>query len=161
ARLLEAILSDAYGAQNLALEGAYPADLLFANPQFLRPARRALGSGQRHIGLYVADLLRAPDGSWQVLADRVDRPAGIGYALENRRILSRVFPEGFRAAAIRPLRPFFELWQSALAESAPLPSANPRIVLMTAGPQAETYFEHIYLARELGLALAEGADLTA
>lgn len=161
AQLLEAILADAYGAQELPLSGAYPAALLYANPQFLRAARWSLGAGRRHIGLYVADLLRAPDGSWQVLADRVDRPAGLGYALENRRILSRVFPEGFRAAAIRPLRPFFELWQSALADAALLASANPRIVLLTPGPQSETYFEHIYLARELGFGLVEGADLTA
>src|SRR6266481_146220 len=87
ARLVEAVLKDIYGAQDLLKQGLYPADLVFANPGFLRPARWALPKGQTHLGLYVADLLRGPDGAWQVLADRIDMPAGAGYVLENRRVL--------------------------------------------------------------------------
>ena len=63
---------------------------------------------------YAADLIRGPDGAWQVLADRTDQPAGLGYALENRRMMARVLPEMFRSMEVAQLRPFFDAWQDTL-----------------------------------------------
>ncbi len=160
ARLIEAILADAYGAQNLVCQGAYPSYLLHANPEFLRPCRNALPDGRRHMGLGVVDLIRTPDGRWQVLSDRTQAPAGIGFALENRRVLARTFPEGLRSASVRPLQPFFDLWTAVMGEQAQGGNINPRGVVLSAGPTEDNYFEHIYLARQLGLMLTEGADLT-
>src|SRR5262245_61322669 len=74
--------------------------------------------------------------------------------------MARVLPESFRACGVRRLNAFFDRWQASLAAAAPRNKDNPRIVLLTPGPYAETYFEHVYLARQLGLTLAEGADLT-
>jgi len=160
ARLVEAVLADAYGPQELVRQGAYPSYLLHANPEFLRPCRGALPRGRRQMGLFVMDLIRTPDGRWQLLSDRTQAPAGIGFALENRRVLARTFPEGLRSVSVRPLQPFFDLWAAVLAEQTQGGATNPRGVVLSAGPSGENYFEHIYLARQLGLLLTEGADLT-
>jgi uncharacterized circularly permuted ATP-grasp superfamily protein/uncharacterized alpha-E superfamily protein len=160
ARLVEAILADAYGPQRFVRDGLYPSYLLHANPEFLRPCRYALAEGRRHLGLYVVDLIRTPDGHWRVLADRTQAPAGIGFALENRRVLARTFPEGLRSASVRPLQPFFDLWQAVLSEQGASANTNPRGVVLSSGPLGDNYFEQIYLARQLGLILTEGADLT-
>ncbi|WP_439576721.1 circularly permuted type 2 ATP-grasp protein [Elioraea sp.] len=161
ARLLAAILADLYGPQRLLAEGALPPALVFANPGFLRPCRTPSPSQPASLHLIAADLVRGPDGDWRVLADRTGAPNGIGFARENRRMVARTMPEGFRISQVRELRPFFELWNDALQRLAPSGVANPRIGLLTAGTVHETWFEHLFLSRELGLVLVEGADLTA
>jgi uncharacterized alpha-E superfamily protein len=108
--------------------------------------------------MYGCELARAPDGSWQVLADRTQAPAGAGYLLENRIVLSRTFPEAYRACKVRRLAPDFMLLRQNLSQLAKRES--PRAVLLTPGSFNETYFEHAYLARYLGYTLAEGGDLT-
>jgi uncharacterized alpha-E superfamily protein len=95
-----------------------------------------------------------------VLSDRAQSPSGTGYALENRIVLSRVFPEQFRECQIHRLAPFFRILRDNLRRLAPQNQDNPNIVLLTPGPYNETYFEHAYLARYLGLILVEGGDLT-
>jgi uncharacterized alpha-E superfamily protein len=108
--------------------------------------------------MYGCELARSPDGSWLVLADRTQAPAGAGYLLENRIVLSRTFPEAYRACKVRRLAPDFLLLRQNLSRIAKRES--PRAVLLTPGPFNETYFEHAYLARYLGYTLAEGGDLT-
>ncbi|MCA3248653.1 MAG: circularly permuted type 2 ATP-grasp protein [Azospirillum sp.] len=161
ATLLDRVLADLYGPQNLLKERLLPPALVHANPGFLRPCHGIVpANGAPFVHFYAADLARGEDGKWRVCADRVNAPSGAGYALENRNVLMRTLPELFQAGHVRRLGPFFELWQSALAALAPRHRENPRIVLLTPGPYSETYFEHVYLARQLGLTLAEGADLT-
>jgi uncharacterized circularly permuted ATP-grasp superfamily protein len=105
AGLLEAILADLYGPQDLLAEGALPPDLVFGNPAFLRPCRVTDRAPQsRALYFYAADLLRGPDGVWRVLADHTGQVSGLAYALENRRILSRVVPELFQSQKICQLR---------------------------------------------------------
>jgi uncharacterized circularly permuted ATP-grasp superfamily protein/uncharacterized alpha-E superfamily protein len=159
ARLLEAILSDLYGPQDLLAEGAIPPDLVFANPAFLRACRATDGVRRdRHLRFYAADLLRGPDGVWRVLADRTDQISGIAYALENRRILSRVVPELFQSQKIQQLRPFLDICGEAL--QALTPGDGSSVALLTAGHADPLWFEHVLLARELSIALVEGGDLT-
>jgi uncharacterized circularly permuted ATP-grasp superfamily protein len=113
--------------------------------------------------VYAADLLRAPDGAWRVLADRTGLAAGIGYAQENRRLLARVLPEAFATLRLRPLAPFFERWQDALSGLAPAgtePGRSPAVALLTPGTGSPHWVEHMRLSRELGCALVEGGDLT-
>lgn len=161
ARLLNLVLADIYGSQRLLKEGLYPAPLVYANPRFLRACRGvAPAKDGPFLQFYAADLVRGPDQVWRVLADRADAPSGAGYALENRVVLARTLPEAFRAVPVRRLKPFFEAWQASLQALAPRHPDNPRIVLLTSGPLTETYFEHVYLARELGIPVVEGADLT-
>ncbi|GAB4179287.1 MAG: circularly permuted type 2 ATP-grasp protein [Thalassobaculales bacterium] len=160
ARLLNAVLADLYGPQLLLREGLLPPATVYANPQFLRAMRPADWRDARPwLTVHAADLVRGRDGRWRVAADRTQAPAGLGYALENRRVLARALPEPFQYMAVRQLRPFFEAWQAALRQLAG-DTENPRAVLLTPGPYNETYFEQVYLARELGLQLVEGADLT-
>ncbi len=160
ARLLDAILADVYGPQRLLRDGLLPAELVFAHPSYLRPCHGARVAEASWLQLYAADLARAPDGQWWVLADRTQAPSGAGYALENRLVVSRTLSEAFREGRVERLAGFFQRLRDTLRALAPHPRDNPRIALLTPGPYNETYFEHAYLARYLGLSLVEGGDLT-
>lgn len=188
AELIEAILRDVYGPQTLLAEGHLPPVAVFANDGFLRACHtdRAPHPGRRFMDFYAADLVRGPDGAWRVLADRTVGAAGIAYALENRQVVSRVIPEVYRGTQMRPLRPFFDVWQGVLqqmghanatigrfqqaqvqAQQQSLfaglivpPQIGPGIALLTPGTRSRHWFEHMMLARELSCALVESGDLT-
>jgi uncharacterized circularly permuted ATP-grasp superfamily protein/uncharacterized alpha-E superfamily protein len=158
AQLLNLVLEDLYGPQSLVADGHFPAALLYANPAFLRPLVGVRVPRQSYLHMLAVDLARSADGQWWVLADRTQAPAGSGYALENRTIVSDVLPDVFRTSNVLRLAPFFRAQREALINLAQCD--NPRIVLLTPGPHNETYFEHSYIARYLGFTLVEGADLT-
>jgi uncharacterized circularly permuted ATP-grasp superfamily protein/uncharacterized alpha-E superfamily protein len=158
AELLNRLLADLYGPQEIIKAGRLPAELIFANPEFLRPLAGVQVPLQSHLHLLAVDLARSPDGQWWVLSQRSQSPSGAGYALENRTIVSEALPDVFRQSNVRRLAPFFRAQRDALTGLAG--TDNPRIVLLTPGLYNETYFEHSYLARYLGLTLVEGADLT-
>ncbi len=172
ATLLNRILLDVYGPQRLLAEGRLPPALVHGHAGFLRPVH-----GMRHqddiaLHFYALDLARAPDGRWWALSDRTQAPSGAGYALENRAVISRTFPELLREQNVRNLGPFFDTMRASLehwgrqcaahgAGAQPLrPGEAPMMVLLTPGPLNETYYEHAYLARYLGLPLVQGSDLT-
>lgn len=160
ATLLNAILTDSYGPQELIRKGDMPAAMVLAQPAYLRPCHGIKSTHIKPLQVYGADIARAPDGRWWVLADRTQIPTGAGYALENRLITSRLLPEVFRDARVRRLAGFFRQMQQSLAALARRPTGDPRVVLLTPGPYNETYFEQAYLARYLGYTLVEGEDLT-
>lgn len=158
ARLLNAILADLYGPQALLREGRIPAALVFGNPHFLRPCHDITPRDGTYLHFYAADLGRGADGRWRVLGDRTQAPSGVGYALENRIVLTRCLPELFRACHVHRLAAYFQAAHDSLVGRTL--RENPRIVLMSPGPSSEGYFAHSYLARYLGYTLAEGGDLT-
>lgn len=160
AKLLNLILADLYGEQRLLTQGWLPPALVYGHAGFLRPCRGTLSPGGIFLHLFAADLARSPDGGWWVLADRTQAPSGAGYALENRLVISRVFPELFRDLKVHHLAGFFRTLQDSLSHWAPHGDEQPFVVLLTPGPANETYFEHAYLARYLGFPLVEGHDLT-
>jgi len=160
ATLLNAILRDLYGPQKLLRDRVLPSELIYPHPGFLRECSNAKLPGDTYLHLYGVDLARAPDGRWWVLADRTQTPSGAGYALENRLVASRVLPDVFETAHVHRLATFFQKYRDALRQLVPTQRENPRIVLLTAGPYNETYFEHAFLARYLGYTLVEGGDLT-
>ncbi len=160
ATLLNKILVDLYGEQRMLKEGLLPAPLVFGHAGFLRPCRGARPPGEVMLHLYAADIARSPDGRWWVIDDRTQAPSGAGYALENRIIISRAFPQLFRDLKVQHLAHFFATLRDSLAHWAPQDKVAPFTVLLTPGPHNETYFEHAYLARYLGLPLVEGSDLT-
>lgn len=161
ARLLEAILADLYGPQRLIEERLLPPYLVLGNPAFLRPLRRVRPPGNApYLHVYAADLVRWPGGEWRVFADRTQAAAGVGYALHHRSVLARIFPEAFRGLQVRRLQSFTELWQTSLRGIGGTLAAAPHIVLLTPGPYNDAYFEHVLLARELGITLVQSADLT-
>jgi uncharacterized circularly permuted ATP-grasp superfamily protein/uncharacterized alpha-E superfamily protein len=158
ARLLNAILADVYGPQRLLKEGHLPAAAVFANPHFLRACHGVRPRDGIFLHVYAADLGRGPDGRWWVLADRTQAPSGVGFALENRVVLSRCLPELFHEFNVSRLANYFQAMHDSLV--ARTNRDDPRIVLLTPGPGSEGYFAHAYLARYLGYTLAEGGDLT-
>jgi len=159
ARLLDALLADIYGPQRLLSEGLVPPELVFGHPNYLWPCQSIVPRGGNWLHIYAADLARAPDGRWWVLADRTQAPSGAGYALENREIVEQVLPEAIRKLEVKRIAGVFsELREQLLSHGDP--GENPLAVILTPGPFNETYFEHAYLARQLGIPLAEGSDLT-
>ena len=161
AALLNAMLADLYGDQTLLSEGLLPPSLVFGQHGYLWPCRGIKPIGGTWLHNYAVDLARSPDGQWWVIADRTQAPSGAGYALENRLVVSQVFPEMFRELHVQHLADFFHDQQDGLAALAPVEgNEQPHIVLLTPGPYNETYFEHAYLSRYLGFPLVEGQDLT-
>jgi len=159
AQLLNALLADLYGAQRTIAEGVVPAELAFGHPNFLWSVHGTRPFADCWLHLYAADLARAPDGRWWVLGDRTQTPSGPGYALENRAIIARVLPELVNELSVRPLAAFFQALHEGLMGLAEEEGA-PLIVVLTPGPFNETYFEHAFLARHMGLPLVQGQDLT-
>jgi len=157
ATLLNAVLADLYGPQALLAQGALPAEIPFGHPNFLWPCVGVRPPQDRWLSLYAADLARSADGRWWVLADRTQAPSGPGYALENRQIVRRAFPHLAQSMDVRPLGAFFATLREELLRGA---GDEPVAVVLSAGSFNETYFEHAYLARQLGFPLVEGHDLT-
>jgi uncharacterized circularly permuted ATP-grasp superfamily protein/uncharacterized alpha-E superfamily protein len=160
AALLNRILVDIYGEQKLLARGLLPPELVLGMPGFLRPLHGVKLPGGIALHLAAADLARAPGGGFWVLGDRTQTPSGSGYALENRIVISRTLPTVFHDCRVQRLASYFRTLRDSLLSLAPRGRESPRIVLLTPGPHNETYFEHAYLARYLGFALVEGADLT-
>ena len=158
AELLEAVLADSYGPGTLTRDGRLPAALIAGNPEFLRPLVGIEPPGGAHLRFYAVDVGRGADGRWWVLNDRAQAPSGAGYAIENRLALSRAIPDIYRTARVERVAPFFQALQAELFGLNRRDDA--RIGLLTPGPMNETYFEHAYLARYLGLLLVEGEDLS-
>lgn len=176
ATLLNQILGDIYGDQKILSDGLLPAALIHGHAGFLRPCHGIRQSDGVALHLYAVDLARAPNGRWWVVADRTQAPSGAGYALENRVVISRAFPEMFRDLRVQHLAGFFDTLRDSLAHWGRICAANrgdgaqespalrdgepPMIVLLTPGPYNETYYEQTFLARHLGYPLVEGKDLT-
>ena len=157
AELLERVLQDIYGEGRLIASGALPAAAVAGSSEYLRPVCGIKPPGGRFLSIYAADIGRGPDGRWWVLSDRTQAPSGMGYALENRLVLSRAFSSIYKSMNVERLAPFFEAFRDALRASAD--RDEPRIGLLTPGTFSETYFEHATLARYLGFLLVEGDDL--
>ena len=157
--VLNHVLTNLHGSRSLITSNVLPADMVYANPHFLRPCTAIRQRKDQHLVLYGVDIARNPAGQWWVVDDRTQAPSGAGYALENRVVMSRTFPNLFRQCGVQRLAMFFSKLRETLAHLAPQGRDNPRIVLLTPGPYNETYFEHAYLARYLGFTLAEGGDL--
>ncbi|MBY4705877.1 MULTISPECIES: circularly permuted type 2 ATP-grasp protein [Ralstonia] len=166
ARLLNAIVADTYGPQSLLAQGLVPPALVFGHPGYLRAVRGYTPPGGHYLQIVAVDLARAPDGTWTVVGHRTEAPSGLGYALENRLIVSSLFADAFRELHATRLAPTYSQLIGALAAAAHTTmrgdeaGGSPHIVLLTPGPFSETYFEHAFLARYLGVTLAEGKDLT-
>ena len=148
AHLLDRVLADLYGPQRLLRQGHLPARLVLANPTFLRPCH-GLPAGNRLI-LYAADMVRTQTGSLCILRDRTQAPTGVGYALENRLVVSQVFGEPFHRNNTLRLASFFRTLRDTLTALAPKVREHPRIVLQSSGAFSPTYFEQAFLAQYLG-----------
>ena len=171
ATLMNRLLIDVYGEQKMLAERLLPPALIHGHAGFLRPCHGMQHKDGVALHFYAIDLARAPNGGWWAVADRTQAPSGAGYALENRSVISRTFPDLLRDLNVQHLAGFFDTLRDSLATWGSQCAANghgiplrgseaPLIVLLTPGPYNETYYEQAYLARYLGLPLVEGSDLT-
>jgi len=158
AELLDAILADVYGAQQLLARRHLPAAAIYAHAEYLRPLVGTPGLSAR-LFLAGTDLGRDGSGEWKVIADRTQAPSGAGYAMQNRRVVSRVLPEIYSAAPLHRLTPFFHAVRAALLDAAPRQAEDPRVVLLSPGTHSETAFDQAFVASLLGFPLLEGSDL--
>ncbi len=116
-----------------------------------------MGGNYLHIAAF--DLARGPKGAWSVVGQRTQAPSGLGYLLENRLAISRLFPQAFHSMRVQRLAGTYRALMDGMRQMSPA-GHDAHIALLTPGPYNETYFEHAYLARYLGLTLVEGSDLT-
>jgi len=160
AELLDAVLADLYGPRRLLASGDIPPAVVLDHAEYLRPVVGTAALERQRLFLTAADLGRDAAGGWKVLADRTQAPAGAGFAMVNRRVVSRVVPELYHAANLHRLTPFFQAMRTALVEAAPPTVEDPRVVVLSPGPHSETAFDQAFVASLLGFPLLEGSDLT-
>ena len=159
ARLLEAVLADLYGARRLLTAGLLPHELMWRHGAYLRAAWGAHPADRPRIVVSATDIGRDAEGRWVAVADRTQAPSGLGYAMENRRVVARLLPEAYRRADLRRLTGFFNQLRDALADQAPPGLEDPRVVVLTPGRWSETAFDQAHIASLLGFPLVTGADL--
>jgi uncharacterized circularly permuted ATP-grasp superfamily protein/uncharacterized alpha-E superfamily protein len=158
ADLLERVAADLYGENRLVSEGYLPPAIVAGSPEWLRPLVGVRPRSGHWLHFVAFEVGRGPDGQWWVLGDRTQAPSGAGFALENRVATSRVFPELFAASNVHRLAGFFRSFRDALVGLCE--GSESSVAILTPGPHNETYFEHAYIARYLGMMLVEGEDLT-
>jgi uncharacterized circularly permuted ATP-grasp superfamily protein len=162
---LNLFLADVYGEQRILKDGRVPAELVLANSEFreemLGLAVPGGAGGQNSVYSHVSgvDLVRAGDGEYYVLEDNLRVPSGVSYMLENRRMMARLIPELFSRQQIAPVERYPDALLEILREAAPPGIDNPVVAVLTPGSANSAYFEHAFLAQQMGVELVEGADL--
>jgi len=158
--LLDLVLADLYGPRTLIRRGFIPPELVFGSRAYLRPAHGLTIPGAHQLFCFATDVFRAPSGEFLAIGDRTEAPAGAGYAMADRRVVSRVSPDVFRRTAPHTLNGFFRAFLHALQSVAPGAADDPRVVVLSPGTSSETAFDQAFLASLLGLPLVESEDLT-
>jgi uncharacterized circularly permuted ATP-grasp superfamily protein/uncharacterized alpha-E superfamily protein len=158
ADLLEAVMADLYGPGKLVEAGLLPAELVAGNPHWLRPLVGVAPASGHFLHLLAFEIGRNPDGTWFVLGDRTQAPSGAGFALENRMATARAFPDPGLRRHVRRLAGYFRAFGQHVEGLARAGGGGAAI--LTPGVNTDTYFEHAYIARYLGMMLLEGEDLT-
>ena len=159
ADLLNLMLADLYGPRKLLTSQVLPTNVLLNHPNYYLPCHDLPTPGGRHLHFYSAQIIRSPRGDWWIKSDRTGSPGGIGFALENRMVVSRAFPNLFRQSNVKQLAPFFNALREHLASLANQNKENPHIAILTSGAGSKSYFEDSFLARHLGFTMVETNDL--
>ncbi|HUJ23505.1 MAG TPA: circularly permuted type 2 ATP-grasp protein [Bryobacteraceae bacterium] len=156
---LNLFLSDIYSAGRCMAEGIVPREIVYSCKHFRRQMREFSVPKNIYITVVGTDLIRMPDGRFVVLEDNLRVPSGVSYMLTSRQVMKRIFPELFRRADVRPIDHYSETLLATLRALAPEGRPEPNIVLLTPGVYNSAYFEHAFLARQMGIELVEGRDL--
>src|SRR5690606_20197942 len=157
AELLERMMADIYGSNQLVRRGILPPELIARNAEFLRPMVGVQPASGYFLHFCAFELGRGPDGGWWVLGDRTQAPSGAGFALENRVATTRALSDVYGGLHVHRLAGFFRACRDTL--NAQARGSGGRVGILTPGQHNETYFEHAYIARYLGFMLLEGEDL--
>jgi uncharacterized circularly permuted ATP-grasp superfamily protein len=157
---LNLFLADLYGPRHVIRDGIIPGPLIFGNANYRREMQDVKVANGVYVAICGIDIVRDQSGRFVVLEDNARTPSGVSYVLENRRMMLRAWPELFEGLSVQSVDAYGARLRQALAEGSPRPDADPQIVLLTPGTYNSAYFEHVFLAREMGVPLVEGRDLT-
>jgi uncharacterized circularly permuted ATP-grasp superfamily protein len=159
-RALDLFVADMYGARAAVAAGVVPNRLVSTCEGYVREMAGIEPPLGRFVHVAGVDLVRDDDGVWRVLEDNLRCPSGLSYVVQNRAFMRRAFPEAFADHHVEPVghAPFLLL--SALMAAAPVGRESPRVVVLTPGPANAAYYEHSFLAQQMGVPLVEGRDLT-
>jgi len=156
---LNLFLRDIYHEGRILSAGVVPADLVYSCPHYRRDMRDVRVRRDTYVAIGGTDLIRGADGEFYVLEDNLRVPSGVSYMLANRQVMKRVFPLLFERYQVRPIDHYAQVLLATLRAMAPVDRPEPTIVLLTPGSYNSAYFEHTFLAREMGIELVEGRDM--
>ncbi len=156
---LNMFIHDVYHNQKIIKAGVVPAEQIFLNAQY-RPQMQGVDvAGNNYCHIAGVDIVRAGQGEFYVLEDNLRVPSGVSYMLEDRKMMMRLFPEVFNAMPIAPIEHYPDLLLETLRASAPVGVDEPTVVVLTPGMYNSAYFEHAFLAQQMGVELVEGKDM--
>lgn len=156
---LNLFLKDIYHDGKILSDNVVPRSLIYSCRHFRREMRGLHVPRDIYISVVGTDLVRLPDGQFAVLEDNLRVPSGVSYMLANRQVMKRVFPQLFSTYGVRPVDHYGQALLATLRALAPAHRSDPTIVLLTPGVYNSAYFEHAFLARQMGIELVEGRDL--
>jgi uncharacterized circularly permuted ATP-grasp superfamily protein len=156
---LNMFLTDIYHGGRIMADRVVPRELVYSCRHFRREMRGVHVPRDIYVSVVGTDLVRLPDGQFAVLEDNLRVPSGVSYMLANRQVMKRIFPRLFSDYGVRPIDHYGQALLATLRALAPNRSADPTIVLLTPGVFNSAYFEHTFLARQMGIKLVEGRDL--
>ncbi len=156
---LNLFLHDVYHEGKILAQGVIPREIVYSCQHFRRQMRGLQVPRNVYVAVAGTDLLRLESGEFVVLEDNLRVPSGVSYMLNNRRVLKRTLPHLFRSYGVRPIENYTQALLGTLRSLAPEGRPEPSIVLLTPGVYNSAYFEHTYLARQMGIELVEGRDL--
>jgi uncharacterized circularly permuted ATP-grasp superfamily protein len=158
--VLNLFLADIYSEQKILKDNIIPAEIIFSASGFLPPCMGLMPPKGIWCHITGTDLVRDRDGRWYVLEDNLRCPSGVSYVLENRRVMKSTFPLVFDTMQIQPVEEYPSQLLETLLNLAPDHLSDPIVVVLTPGIHNSAYFEHSYLAQQMGVQLVEGRDLT-
>src|SRR6202162_6309095 len=156
---LNLFLRDIYHEGRILSDGTVPREIVYSCKHFRRQMRGLQVPRNVYVAVVGSDLIRIPSGEFVVLEDNLRVPSGVSYMLTNRRVMKRIFPSLFRRQGVRPIEHYTQALLSTLRSLSPEGRPEPTIVLLSPGVFNSAYFEHAYLARQMGIELVEGRDL--
>jgi uncharacterized circularly permuted ATP-grasp superfamily protein len=156
---LNLFLTDIYSEQNILKDKVIPEALIYSATGFLKPCMGLKPPQGIWCHITGTDLVRDRDGQWYVLEDNLRCPSGVSYVLENRRVMKSTFPQVFSRVNIRPVDDYASQLLETLLNLAPAGLPEPTVVVLTPGIYNSAYFEHSFLAQQMGVELVEGSDL--
>lgn len=156
---LNLFLKDVYHEAKIIEDGVVPGSIVYTCKHYRREMRGVRVPRDVYITVVGTDLIRNPDGNFVVLEDNLRVPSGVSYMLTSRRVMKQIFPGLFQKCRVRPIEQYSQILLSTLRSFAPEGRSEPTVVLLTPGSYNSAYFEHTYLARQMGIELVEGRDL--
>ena len=156
---LNLFLKDLYHERHILADGVVPADVIYTCRHFRRQMANVKVPRDAYVNVMGTDLVRLPDGQFVVLEDNLRVPSGVSYMLSSRKVMKQIFPALFRKYGVRPIEQYSQMLLSTMRSLAPDGRSDPTIVLLTPGVYNSAYYEHAFLARQMGIELVEGRDL--